>query len=143
MDWKLQTVLVKPSLQTSAILYIHFFYLFSQEKFPIIKSVLINYHISRRNSGTLATFTKNKLPSHFRVTLFVSHIFHLGILSLPQILYLSKSYYSSAKHQFCKKSPLVSLRILTGKKHRQIKLQRLKKVRIWEFGLLVQQINSL
>ena len=35
------------------------------------------------------------------------------------------------------------LRILTGKKHRQIKLQRLQKVQIWAFGLLVQQINSL
>ena len=30
------------------------------------------------------------------------------------------------------------LRILTGKKHRQIKLQRLEKVRIWGFGLFVQ-----
>ena len=29
------------------------------------------------------------------------------------------------------------LRILIGKKHRQIKLQRLEKVRIWAFGLLV------
>ena len=29
------------------------------------------------------------------------------------------------------------LRILTGKKHRQIKLQPLEKVRIWAFGLLV------
>ena len=44
-------------------------------------------------------------------------------------------------------SPLVSLylylRILTGKKYRQIKLQRLQKVRIWAFGSLVHQINSL
>ena len=31
----------------------------------------------------------------------------------------------------------ISLRILTGKKHRQIKLQCLEKVRIWAFGLLV------
>ena len=30
---------------------------------------------------------------------------------------------------------LVVLRILTGKRHRQIKLQRLEKVRIWEFEL--------
>ena len=37
----------------------------------------------------------------------------------------------------------VILRTLTGKKHRQIKLQRLQKVQIWAFGLLVQQINSL
>ena len=29
------------------------------------------------------------------------------------------------------------LRLLTGKKDRQIKLQRLEKVRIWSFGLLV------
>ena len=29
------------------------------------------------------------------------------------------------------------LRILTGKKHRQVKLQRLEKVRIWVFGVLV------
>ena len=30
-----------------------------------------------------------------------------------------------------------SLRVLTVKKDRQIKLQCLEKVRIWEFGLLV------
>ena len=35
------------------------------------------------------------------------------------------------------------LRILTGKKHHQMKLQRLQKVQIWAFGLSVQQINSL
>ena len=35
------------------------------------------------------------------------------------------------------------LRILTGKKHRQIKLQRLEKVRIWAFGLLVHKVNYL
>ena len=33
--------------------------------------------------------------------------------------------------------------ILTGKKHRQIKLQRLQKVRTWAFGSLVHQINYL
>ena len=36
-----------------------------------------------------------------------------------------------------------NLRILTGKKHRQIKLQRLQKLRIWAFESLVHQINSL
>ena len=34
------------------------------------------------------------------------------------------------------------LRILTGKKHPKIKLQRLRKIRIWTFGSLVHQINS-
>ena len=37
----------------------------------------------------------------------------------------------------------VKLRILTGKKHRQIKLQRLHKVRIWTFGTLIYEINYL
>ena len=46
----------------------------------------------------------------------------------------------SADFQICVSVPL---RILTGKKHRQIKLQRLQKLQIWIFGLLVQQINSL
>ena len=34
------------------------------------------------------------------------------------------------------------MRILTGKKHLEIKVQRLQKVRIWAFGSLVHQINS-
>ena len=34
-----------------------------------------------------------------------------------------------------------SLRILTRKKHPKIKLQRLRKIRIWSFGSLVHQIN--
>ena len=37
----------------------------------------------------------------------------------------------------------ICLRILTGKKNRQITRQRLQKVRIWGFGSLVQQINYL
>ena len=37
----------------------------------------------------------------------------------------------------------VYLRLLTGKKHRQIKLLCLQKVGIREFGSLVHQINSL
>ena len=32
---------------------------------------------------------------------------------------------------------------MTGKKHRQIKLQPLQKVQIWAFESLVHQINSL
>ena len=33
------------------------------------------------------------------------------------------------------------LRTFTGKKHPKIKLQRLREIRIWTFGLLVHQIN--
>ena len=36
----------------------------------------------------------------------------------------------------------IDLRILTGKKHPKIKLQQLRKIRIWKFGSLVHQINS-
>ena len=36
-----------------------------------------------------------------------------------------------------------TLRILTGKQHPQIKPQRFRKVWIWTFGWLVQQINPL
>ena len=36
-----------------------------------------------------------------------------------------------------------SLSVLTGKKQRQIKLKCLRKVRIWPFGFLIHQINSL
>ena len=34
------------------------------------------------------------------------------------------------------------LRILTGKEHPKIKLQRVRKIRIWTFGSLVHQIKS-
>ena len=47
---------------------------------------------------------------------------------------------SISAHNYAK---LSLLRILTGKKHRQMKLQHLQKVEIQAFGLLVQQINSL
>ena len=39
------------------------------------------------------------------------------------------------------KAFIAFLRILAGKKHPKIKLQRLRKIRIWTFGLLVHQIN--
>ena len=35
-----------------------------------------------------------------------------------------------------------NLRILAGKKHPKIKLQHLRKIRIWTSGSLVHQINS-
>ena len=37
---------------------------------------------------------------------------------------------------------LAILRILTGKKHPKIKLQRLRETRIWTLGSLVHQVNS-
>ena len=57
-------------------------------------------------------------------------------LSLEQILQLLDVPHPEKMIISC-------LRILTGKKHRQIKLQCLEKVRIWAFGLLVHYINYL
>ena len=45
--------------------------------------------------------------------------------------------------QIDKLSGKLMLRILTGKKHRQRKLQRMQKVRIWTFGYFMHQINLL
>ena len=47
--------------------------------------------------------------------------------------------YLSADGCFVK---TILLRILTGKKHHKIKLQRLRKIRIRTFGSLVHQIKS-
>ena len=44
---------------------------------------------------------------------------------------------------FTELTMIADLRILKGKKHPKIKLQRLQKVRIWAFGSLVHQINFL
>ena len=40
------------------------------------------------------------------------------------------------------KKIIVVLRILTGKKHPKVKLQRLREIRIWTSGSLVHRINS-
>ena len=64
--------------------------------------------------------------------------------------FLTFSYYketydvsiSQMKKLFSKNPALLGLRILTGKKHPKIKLQRLRKIRIWTSGLLVHQIKS-
>ena len=50
---------------------------------------------------------------------------------------------TSVKHRcLLLTSFFLTLRILTSKKHPKIKLQRLRKIRIWTFGSLVHQINS-
>ena len=56
--------------------------------------------------------------------------------ALLKKLFLNISQYSTLK-------PATLLRILTGKEHRHRKLQRLQKVQIWVFRLLVHQIKFL
>ena len=58
------------------------------------------------------------------------------------IINLSKKENKVIKCNHNDNGMTVNLRILTGEEHRKIKLQRLRKMRIWIFGLLVNQINS-
>ena len=51
--------------------------------------------------------------------------------------------YCQPFNDWCQLKGHTYWRILTGKKHPKIKLQRLQKIRIWTFGSLAQQINSL
>ena len=50
---------------------------------------------------------------------------------------------SSCKIKLRKMTLQLELSILTGKKDLKIKLQRLRKIRIWTFGSLVHQINCI
>ena len=53
---------------------------------------------------------------------------------------MTNVYSNNLRQKMCLQSKI--LRILTGKKHPEIKLQRLRKLRILTFGSLVHQINS-
>ena len=59
-----------------------------------------------------------------------------------QVLTKAVKWYLLLQLTFCNLQEL-QLLILTGKKHRQIKLQRLQKVGISTFGLLVHQISPV
>ena len=73
-------------------------------------------------------------------------MFNFGTMEISSIWIVRKNW-RELDANLGKKDPYVSidnkiLRILTGKKHPKIKLQRLQKIRILTFGLLVHQINS-
>ena len=51
-------------------------------------------------------------------------------------------YKKKSRNELENYRPFSLLRILTGKNHPKIKLQRLRKIRIWTSGSLVHQINS-
>ena len=73
---------------------------------------------------------------HNQLSSFNSIIVQMSEKRVHQIE--SKNEWLLLSVAFMAKLELVlALRILTGKKYRQIKLQRLEKVRIWAFGLLV------
>ena len=67
---------------------------------------------------------------------FIGHILtELKIGNQRQIYKQTSSAFYTSNDE-CLQNNL--LRLLTGNKRRQIKLQRLEKVRMWAFGLLVR-----
>ena len=68
-----------------------------------------------------------------------------AILKIPRQSTVQKSlcFFCWLKMKPLKKEFSCVLRILSGEKHSQIKLLRLRKVGIWTFRSLVHQINSL
>ena len=88
----------------------------------------------RSFKGTIIIFIEDLKPPILSTTL---HIF----LTLKfAAIHLSVHNFQSMKSPgelYC-----LFLRILAGKKHRQIRLQRLQKVGLWVFGSLIHQINS-
>ena len=75
-----------------------------------------------------------------RVFVFFYWIF--GIYVKFRTFWKRKSAHSLSISEVIDSERRAYLRILTRKKHFQIKLQRLQKVEIWTFGSLVHQINS-
>ena len=64
-------------------------------------------------------------------------------LFYKEIMQLKKIFENNSYgNKFFNRCLRIFLRILTGKKHPKIKLQHLRKIRIWTFGSLVHQINS-
>ena len=68
--------------------------------------------------------------SNLLILLLLLFTFMLKLITLAQV---KRTDYSSNPDY---------LRILTGKNYSKIKLQRLRKIRIWTFGSLVHQTNS-
>ena len=57
-------------------------------------------------------------------------------------IYMNSMFHTEKLVESCKLYHANCLSMLTGKEYPKIKLQRLWKIRIWTFALLVHQINS-
>ena len=96
---------------------------------------------------------KDKLKiTRWKVKTYPKHLWYWGKIMCEWIFLLTvcfKCWRNKFTASFFQKIREITililcyLRILTGKKLHQMKLQRLQKVQIWAFGLLVQQINLL
>ena len=79
----------------------------------------------------LRQFLATESPLELIKMLFVSA---QKLFLFPKYLSFYLDFLVMCRNGLIKK---INLRILTGKKHRQIKLKRLENVQIWVFGLLV------
>ena len=126
----------------SKYIYIYIYRIPTQRKFPlrckwslqICFCDLCHLHCL---AGSDWAFTKNETFIFYHSYRKTNHIFFnatfLNVLSISYDFICTNLWLNI---------PQIFLRILTGKKHPKIKLQRLGRIRIWTFGLLVHQTNS-
>ena len=111
---------------------------------------LANAHLG---ISLVVKFSRMDKFQHFGVDIMFAaakYVFLTGIVPVLEIegsaaMFPNPNLINQCDLQFLtiKQQNCTLLRILTGKKYRQIKFQRLQNVRIWAFGLLVHQIISL
>ena len=109
-------------------------------KFKKLKSLHLENKKLDRHKNLVFSLHKS---FHYIITLFYEFLIDVLRLEFGKLfswIQINMVFKSSRSSVFTKQ---LFSRILTGKKLRQIKLQRFQKVQIWVFGLLVQQINSL
>ena len=90
--------------------------------------LLLSMYVTRKMEGMCITASGNILAC--------GNILEKLFMATLETIELLTFWYIIAAHH------IAQLRILTGKKHPKIKLQRLRKIRIWTFGSLVHEINS-
>ena len=92
---------------------------------PVV-SLLLNLAIS-----TFQLINKSEIKKNGRILILD--------VNIDEIRYVLINIYNAN----AKVEQVQVLRIFTGKKHPQMKLQHLQKQQVWAFGLSVQQINYL
>ena len=86
--------------------------------------------------------TLRLLGQQYKSAVCLTKYFKNGLLPSKKVgfICLNQSPVKTMNNVFYSILKALLLRILTGKKHPKIKLQRVRK--IWTFGSLVHQINS-
>ena len=98
-------------------------------------------HILPVNKICLCYFHNQTIKIIFEINIVICHSYLFAVPYFPfdnsWVILISKSKNLAANELAKQKNIYIILRILTGKKYLQIKLQRLRKLQIWAFGLLV------